>query len=94
MTSSVKLGSTVGTRSRAPLGDGKKHRVASKLVFQPLHSDTCQSVAPRPFQCSCLSRTQHLTGHKSLEGMEADHIKPLFWRQSYKNEFYLLPRDR
>ena len=29
-----------------------------------------------------------------LEGMEADHIKPLFWLQAYKNEVYLLPRDR
>ena len=33
-----------------------------------------------------------LVDSESLEGMEADHIKPLFWLQAYK-EVYLLPRN-
>ena len=42
----------------SPLGDGRKDRVASKLVFQPLYSDNGQSLAQRAFQCS--SRGVHI----------------------------------
>ena len=50
-------------QGRPPLGEGRKDRVASKLVFQPLYSNNGQSLAQRAFQCS--SRGVHIVSWAS-----------------------------